>query len=470
MNRIFFLSLFLLSLTVYSCESLVGEVNENPNQIAANTLEAQQYLKGAQLANIGVQTGHLQRVAAMWSGQLTGMSGMHQELYQYQFSETQSDASWINAYHGVLTQLRHIRETLPDRPLYQGIAKVLEAQVVGTLASIYGDIPYSEIQQTDENGAGFDEQQAVFRALQALLDAAIADLTTAPEALISSDLYYAGDKEKWTAAAWTLKARFFLLTRDYDKAYTAALNGIDSPEGSMKFYPVAGDGTQDKNLFYSLISGTYAGEIGSDDSYLMDLLNAGNPLSRNHSKTREAARRSYLYIQAADASANLGVAAAAEPMPLILYEENLLILAEAGARTISLPQGLQYLNQLRGWLRSGAAFTRLDPGEDLKYDPFIPEDFSTGGIENLDAIDMDRALLREIMEERYVSGFGQFMPFDDARRLRKEDADIAVPIPLNTTSATQHPERFMWSAVELNTNSHAPGPDPGIYEKTAVNR
>ena len=157
-------------------------------------------------------------------------------------------------------------------------------------------------------------------------------------------------------------------------------------------------------------------------------------------------------------------------MPLILYEENLLILAEAGTRTISMVQGLQHLNQLRALLRSGRAFDVLNPGEALKYDPMIMEDFAPGGIENQDAVDMDRALLREIVEERYVSGFGQFLPFDDARRLRRDDADIAVPFPLNVPTATLHPERFRWAAVELNNNPNAPGPDPGIFEITAVNR
>ena len=30
------------------------------------------------------------------------------------------------------------------------------------------------------------------------------------------------------------------------------------------------------------------------------------------------------------------------------------------------------------------------------------------------------------MEERYVSGFGMHMPYNDARRLRKSDGAIAV--------------------------------------------
>ena len=91
-----------------------------------------------------------------------------------------------------------------------------------------------------------------------------------------------------------------------------------------------------------------------------------------------------------------------------------------------------------------------------------------GGMENMDGIDASRALLREIVEERYVSGFGEFMPFDDARRLRKSDMDIQVPFAPNFGS--QHAERFPYADNELNANSNGPGEDPGIFTKTPVNQ
>ena len=62
------------------------------------------------------------------------------------------------------------------------------------------------------------------------------------------------------------------------------------------------------------------------------------------------------------------------------------------------------------------------------------------------------------------------MPFDDARRLRAADGDIAVSFPLNVASGSQHPERLPYSADELTTNSNAPSDDPGIFIKTEVNQ
>ena len=128
-----------------------------------------------------------------------------------------------------------------------------------------------------------------------------------------------------------------------------------------------------------------------------------------------------------------------------------------------------YLNELRGHLASGDAFVKVDDADILLYDAYEAADFDSGGIENTDGMDATRALLREIVEERYVSGYGTFMPWNDARRLRKSDSDVSVPFPLNTTSVSQYPERFIISQNELNSNSNAPS-GLSIYDKTEVNK
>ena len=61
------------------------------------------------------------------------------------------------------------------------------------------------------------------------------------------------------------------------------------------------------------------------------------------------------------------------------------------------------------------------------------------------------------------------MPFNDARRLRKSDSNIAVPFPLNTPSATQHVERLPYGQDEVNSNANAPA-DSGIFTVTEVNQ
>ena len=94
--------------------------------------------------------------------------------------------------------------------------------------------------------------------------------------------------------------------------------------------------------------------------------------------------------------------------------------------------------------------------------------FDSGGMENLDGKTSDKALLREIIEEKYVSTFGTLIPFDDVRRIRKTDNDISLPIPINFGST--YPERFLIAQDEINGNSNAPSPIPDLFVKTPVNQ
>ena len=90
-------------------------------------------------------------------------------------------------------------------------------------------------------------------------------------------------------------------------------------------------------------------------------------------------------------------------------------------------------------------------------------------MENGDSVSKDKALLREIIEERYVSGFGSFMPFDDHRRLRGAgETDLIPAFPLNP-GGSQHVERLPYALSELLSNQNAPD-DPGLFSKTEVNR
>ena len=91
-------------------------------------------------------------------------------------------------------------------------------------------------------------------------------------------------------------------------------------------------------------------------------------------------------------------------------------------------------------------------------------------MENSDGVSSETALLREIIEERYVSGFGTYMPFNDHRRLRGDgETNLIPPFPLNTTAATAHVERILYAQDELTSNSSMDG-DPGLYAKTEVNQ
>ena len=471
MKNIFSLILVGSMLMLTSCE-IPTDLNDNPNEITLQDADAILFLNGAQLANIMVQNSHLNRISGMFSGQLVGYTSLYSNIYGYSLSTVESNDEWNGCYTGVLTNVRHIREIVPDDKLLVGIAKVLEAHAVGTLAILMGDVPYSEVVSEVEDPV-FDSQVSVLDALTSLLDDAISDLGSTSGRPEDYDIYYNGDKDKWLAAAYTLKARYALIQSDYTSALTAANMGISSSADDMNFIPrgEAEISEGDKNLFNAILSGSRTGDIGNNGSYLLELLNDSTANYRGNDKTNETARHNYYKIDETSGEGNLGVIERFEPMPMVTYFENQMIKAEAAARTTGFSSGLSHLNDYRAWLTSGGRLNAtFNDSASILYEAYVDADFASGGMENPDGIPAETALLREIIQERYVSGFGTYMPFNDHRRLRGDgETDQIPPFPLNTTAATDHVERIPYAQDELSSNSTMDN-DPGLYVKTEVNQ
>jgi len=470
MKNMFSLILIASMLVLPSCE-IPTDLNDNPNEITLQDVDPNLFLNGAQLANIMVQNSHVNRITGMFSGQLIGYTSLYSNIYGYSLSTVESNDEWRGCYTGVLTNVRHIREAAPDDKLLVGMSKVLEAHAVGTLAILMGDVPYLEVVSETADPV-FDSQLEVLAELTLLLDRAISDLGSASSRTEDYDIYYNGDKDKWLAAAYTLKARYALVQSDYASALTAANMGISSSAGDMNYIP-RGDAAVsqgDKNLFNAILSGSRTGDLGNNGSYLLELLNDTTSAYRGNAKTNETARHNYYKIDETSGEGNLGVIERFEPMPMVTYFENQLIKAEAAARTGA--DGLGHLNDYRAWLAGGGRLnTTFNSDTTIQYDAYVSADFASGGMENSDGVSAETALLREIIEERYVSGFGTYMPFNDHRRLRGDsETDLIVPFPLNTTAAAAygHVERIPYAQDELTSNSNMTE-DPGLYAKTKVN-
>ncbi len=452
----------ILSVIFSGCD--YGDLNENPN--GPTNVPELLVFTGTLLADISVNSSHIQRISGLWSGQYRGEQNLYGAIYDYEISTAESNDSWEFLYNGILAQNRVVRGGLSDDLLIVGITKVVEAHAVGTACSNWGNVPYSEAATEGIDDPKYDTQAEVFAQMQTLLDVAISDLNNATEYSLSQDIFFGGNKASWIAVANSLKARYYMLVKDYSAAFQAAQSGISSSSESMKYYP-PGTASGDQNLLFELLSSSRQGDISTEGTYLTGLLD-GSTTSRGNAKTNEDARSKYYYFDK-DGANEVGVAAITAPIPLVTYEENLLTLAESAARTATFDEALGYLNDLRGFLASGDAFDKTDATDILQYDAYVTADFANGGMENDDGMDDTRALLREIIEERYISGYGTFLPWNDARRLRKSDSDIAVPFPLNTTAVTLHPERFLLSQNELNSNSNAPA-GATIFDTTELNQ
>jgi hypothetical protein len=460
---------------ITSCSSLVDDLNEDPNNPTNSSYEY--ILTGTEVGNIVLQTGELTRKSGIFCGYYTGIDRNHLSYSTYAVTTSSFNSEWNNAYVDVIVNAldaKQAAEAAEIGGVAIGITQVIRAMALGTATSLWGDIPFDEGGNPEIINPAFEDQITVYSKLQNLLDLAITNLTSGsgrpPSA---SEIHFDGDPLAWTEVAFTLKARYYMQTKEYGEAYAAALNGISTFSNSMM--APHGTAADNANLNYQLFavavrqsdivtSDFMASLIASDAATSPDFANY-----RGNAKTDETGRYNFLFRTTSfgiQPNTVDGFAAQDASAPMVTYQENLLILAEAGFRTAGFDRGLDHLNNFRAFMASGGYLTNANLAS-VRYDVYDSGDFDNGGIENLDGISPDDALLREILQERYITFFGQTEGFSDTRRTENETT-VRVPIVPNT--GNNNPQRFLYPTIEIDRNENVPNPIPGFFEPTRVNQ
>lgn len=407
------------------------ETQEDPNRATQATID--QLFVAAQAATFVVQTGEAARAVSMWMQQMAGTDRQYQTLGTYTHAEATFGTPWIYIFGGGgLVDLRRIQSeatAINDRK-YTGIAQVLEALQVGTAADFWGDIPYSEAINPEISTPKLDEQLEVYAALQTLLDAAIANLASGAGAGPGSkDLVYRGNSAKWIQLAYTLKARLYMHVAEVDasayaKAKAAAALGISSHAND---YTTVHPGTPgEQNLWYQFTQ-IERTEYISPGAYLIDLMKARTdprlPVYFRTGSTGEylgaAPGEGYTGALSSLGAARGGAGGQASPQPIVTYDENALIWAEAAYKTGDPVTALTKLNEVR--THHGLAAVTL-----------------TGA-----------ALLQEIMLEKYVSLFQSLEVWNDWKR-------TCIPDLTPALGASIIPARFFYPSDERQTNPNVP--------------
>lgn len=471
----------LLSTLLVGCADLVDDLNQNPNN--PTSAPYQYALTTTEVANIILHTGEPTRKAGIFAGQYTGIERQQLGYSNYNLVSSDFNSHWNTVYSSIVRNALVTKDLADEQGVVgitTGITQILRALALGTAASLWGDVPFDEGGQLEFENPAYEDQSAVYAKAQDLLDEAISNLATnTGRPLALTDIYFDGNPVAWTQVAYTIKARFYMHTKNYPAAYTAAQSGIGSDGTSMASNNLRsphGTALDDANLNYQFfeIAARKSDLITSDFFASMIDSNAGrspNPTNyRGHAKTNETARYNYL-LQTTDIgiqpnTKTNGFAQIDAPGAMVTYAENLLILAEAGARA-DFNTGLGHLNDFRSYMSTGGYLSNPNLG-DLLYTSFDAADFGNGGIENLDgSVTPEEALIREILEERYVTLFGQIEVFNDLRRTQDE-ANIRVKVVPN--SGSDLPQRFLYAQSELDANASTPNPIPGFFERTSVNQ
>ena len=469
----------MVSCFFFSCKKIVADLNVDPNNPA--NAPASLTFTGTELANMSVQEGMASRLGTIWSGYLTGADRQWRDYYSYNVTAGVFDGDWNNVFSGTIKNgiVTITKATELGNRKMIGITKVIEANALATATELWGDIPVDQAGKILEfPNPKFESQvTGVYPKVLAMLNDAIGDLQSGIGSVGSEDVYFSGDATRWKQVAYTLKARLFTDMKMYDSAYAAAQTGV-SAYGNSLYAPHGTTSGVNLNLFNDFLTNQRTGDINAVGAFAVSVLNPASAVYRGNSKTIETARYKFYYLESGVNSPGKvepnttttttarGFFAKDASFPITTYQENILTLAETALRTgKGFDAALIYLNQYRSFLNTGGYIhsTYLAAGT-YKYDPYVAADFAAGGIENKDQTAAANALLREIMEERYISFYGTHLGWNDVRRTGSDPYGIKLP----ANNGTQLPGRFLYSQNEINSNANAPRPIPGTFEPLAI--
>lgn len=460
------LVLVLMGTTLNSCKNLTDGYSTDPVEITdPSVISIDKYLSGIEISLIAAYEGDIVIHAGIWSDYFSGEDRQFIGVGSYIMTAESLDNTWQLIYNSVLKNHLLLEEKAVASNNYTGlgISRINLALAMGLAADLWGDIPYTEAGKFPAIlNPKYDSQSSVYAAVQKLLDEAIANLNK-NMGRTSGDFFFSADQTKWIKAAHSAKARYYLHTRDYQKAISEALLGIGSADGNL----MAPHGTaidKDNNFYYAFLYNR-DGYLAAN-SYAPTLLDSTSTNYRGNSKTIETARLRWYYTPGAKAGKyDLSATSAKNrdkysgffgidtSFPLLTFEETKLILAEAYMKqgTPDPDKALAELNALRQYYKTGAPFkSNTFLKKFLKYDDYVMADFAVGGLANTKREPQNTALLREILEERYVSFIGQFEGWSDMRRTKN-----FLNLPL-ASGKTDYPKRMLYPQIEVNTNTSTP--------------
>lgn len=217
-----------------SCEKFL-DVNDDPNNVSH--VEVSQLLPSITV-NIGYLGGSdLMRISTLMMQQFSGNGPVagysaFREYERYNINDSDINGQWVDIFATMLSDLNLlIQQAEAEGSLhYVGVGKILKAYVYQVTVDAWGDVPYSEASQHQENFYPvFDDDEAIYTDLIRVIDEGIAAIN-ASESVASpnqfSSIYKSTSweeaRDKWERFANTLKLRIYLHYSAKDPAFTSS--------------------------------------------------------------------------------------------------------------------------------------------------------------------------------------------------------------------------------------------------------
>lgn len=443
------------------CENFVSGYEADPlSPVDANSLKI---FVGAELQYVMFTEGFPAFLASVWAQTIRGADRQFTSYQTYTVTRDDFNNDWNTAYAGALTNLRTVqaKATAEGQNNLKGAAEILEGLHMGTVAAVWGDVPYSEAVQPPNYTPKFDGQMSVYADVLKVLDQGIADFNSNPVPLAQDALSLGGSASRWVKLGYSAKARYLMHTARaagysaaiLNQVITAAQQGILNVTGSED--AMATHGTiqaQNQNLWYSFMVQDRTGYMDATTTYAVPMMKA----MKFDGKSNESGRLAF-YFNPAQNNLNTtatGAYAIGAQYPIFRASETHLLLAEAYVRLGNTASALTELNNARTY--NNNVFKNTSAA-------FVASDFPTPA-----------ALQQAIFNETYLSLMHQIEAWNFLRRVNYAVAykdSLGATKPITLTKGTEWPQRFLYSTTEGTSNPNTPAePVNAQFNRTAANK
>lgn len=433
--KIYTISLIFALAGLVSCSSFTDGINEDPN--AFTSAPADLLLGNAQLSIITLSESQSSRIAGIFTDQFTGEDRQFIPLNSYTTSNADYDDVWNDLYVEGATQayLALQKSKEEGNTILEGVCEINLALIMGEAAALFGDVPYTEaFNEIDFPEPAFDSQLDVLVNVQDLLTSGISKVGNT-QVNTYGNQRFTSNNATWEEVAHSLKARYYLIAKNYPLALSEAKMGVSSSDGDLSAYHSTSAGSG--NLYYQFVIEQRSGYLTVTGSHLQNLVTGVTPrLLATPGETERAS----VYFDVNEVNTNSGgIFAQDASFPIVSYLETKLIEAEAAQRTSE--DALTPFNEVRAELAT-------------TYGGSFPASSSSGD-----------TLLKEILEEKYISLIGSLQVFHDARRTNN-----LIGIPIKNPNTNILPQRFLYALTSINSNTNTPTASVGQYDLTKVNQ
>jgi len=493
-KTLYICALIVLAGSMVSCKKYL-DINKDPDSLLEDQVPIQLLLTNV-TTNIGFTGGSdLFRYGALltqqFSGQTTGGETQTQQYEKYLIQSADVNNLFNTIYAQTLNDIEVIirRATADGSPHYSGVAKILKAYTYQLAVDAWGDLPFSEAQQTTANlFPHYDDDASIYPKLIELLDEGIQEVSAASSTISpgSNSTIYSGSfatrKTNWIKFANTLKLRLLIHYSKIDKPFlvnqiTALVNSggpfMESIDDNFQMPFLSEARRQNPIHQFEINRANYL----FPNKKLVDMMNAKDDPRRPFYFTEfPAGSGEYKGAQAADPSSQKysrmhvylrGTASGGTPNDDGSYDPTgAKAISYTGAAPIRMLTFAEY-----NFIRAEAALYGAPGDAQEFFEAGIRASMQMAGVEDDDIDDYiaahgtltgtDEDKLRQIIEEKYVANYGVIEePWTDWRRTGYPQLDVVSNAVLSGI-----PRSLPYPQNEMDLNPNAPPQKASLLEK-----